>query len=84
MGKRTGLHTFGIVDEQEELASYLKDREAEGVKSVQFYFPNDLDASTQTINHIVVDVAGFSSGVVAFTSRCEQARQLVCPSCSYA
>ena len=54
------------------------------LKSVQFYFPNDLDASTQTINHIVVDVAGFSSGVVAFTSRCEQARQLVCPSCSYA
>ena len=34
-------------DEQEELASYLKDREAEGVKSVHFYFPNDLDASTQ-------------------------------------
>ena len=26
-------------DEQEELASYLKDREAEGVKSVHFYFP---------------------------------------------
>jgi hypothetical protein len=29
-------------DEQEELATYLKDREAEGVKSVHFYFPNDL------------------------------------------
>ena len=37
-------------DEQEELASYLKDREAEGVKSVDFYFPNDLDASTRTTN----------------------------------
>ena len=61
-------------DEQEELASYLKDREAEGVKSVHFYFPNDLDASKQTINHMVVDVAGFSSGVAAFTSRCEQAQ----------
>ena len=39
-------------------------------------------ADNQSI--MVVDVAGFSSGVVAFTSRCEQARQLVCPSCSYA
>jgi hypothetical protein len=61
-------------DEQEQLASYLKDREAEGVKSVHFYFPNDLDASTQTTNHMVVDVAGFSSGVAKFTSRCEQAQ----------
>ena len=48
-------------DDQEELASYLKDREAEGVKSVHFYFPNDLDASTQTTNHMVVDLAGFSA-----------------------
>jgi hypothetical protein len=38
-------------DAQEALASYLKDEEAEGVKSVHFYFPNDLDTSTQTINH---------------------------------
>ena len=61
-------------DDQEELTSYLKDREAEGVKSVHFYFPNDLDASTQTTNHMVVDVAGFSSGVATFTSRCVQAQ----------
>ena len=61
-------------DEQEELASYLKDREAEGVKSVHFYFPNDLDASTQTTNHMVIDLAGFSGGVAAFTKRCEQAQ----------
>jgi hypothetical protein len=42
-----------LPDEQEELAIYLKDREAEGVKSVHFYFPNDLDASTPTTNHIM-------------------------------
>src|SRR6476619_1385565 len=47
-------------DEQEELALYLKDREAEGVKSVHFYFPNALDASTWTTNHISIDLAGFS------------------------
>jgi hypothetical protein len=61
-------------DEQEKLATYLKDREAEGVKAVHFYFPNDLDASTQTTNHMVIDVTGFSSGVATFTSRCEQAQ----------
>ena len=60
-------------DEQEELALYLKDREAEGVKSV-FYFPNALDASTWTTNHISIDLAGFSDGVAAFTKRCEQAQ----------
>ena len=59
--------------EQEELASYLKDREAEGVKAVHFYFPNDPD-STQTTNHMIIDLAGFSAGVAAFTNRCEQAQ----------
>ena len=61
-------------DEQEELASYLKDREAEGVKSVHFYFPNDLDAGAQTTNHVVIDLSGFSSGVAAFTKQCEQSQ----------
>jgi hypothetical protein len=57
-------------DEKEELASYLKDREAEGVKSVHFYFPNDLDAGKAT-NHMVIELAGFTAGVAAFTNRCE-------------
>ena len=61
-------------DIQEELASYLKDREAEGVKSAHFYFPNDLDASRQTTNHMVIDLAGFSAGVAAFANRCEPAQ----------
>jgi hypothetical protein len=61
-------------DAQEELASYLKDREAEGVKSVHFYFPNEPDASTQTTNHMVIDLAGFSAGVAVFANRCEPAQ----------
>ena len=61
-------------DIQEELASYLKDREAEGLKSVHFYFPNDPDARTQTTNHMVIDLAGFSAGVAAFANRCEPAQ----------
>jgi hypothetical protein len=60
-------------DDQEELASYLKDREAEGAKSIHFYFPNDLDAGKAT-NHMVIPLAGFSDGVAAFTKRCEQAQ----------
>jgi hypothetical protein len=39
-------------DEQEELASYLINRENEGVKSVHFYFPNDLSAGQQISVHI--------------------------------
>ena len=61
-------------DDQEQLASYLKNRKSEGLKSVHFYFPNDLDASTQTTNHMVIDLAGFSAGVAAFANRCEQAQ----------
>jgi hypothetical protein len=68
----TGYIFLESPDEQEELATYLKDREAEGVKSVHFYFPNDLDASTQTTNHMVIDLAGFSAGVAAFANRCDQ------------
>jgi hypothetical protein len=60
--------------EQEELASYLKDREAEGVKSVHFYFPNELGAGTQTTNHIIIELPGFSGGVAAFTDRCEHSQ----------
>jgi hypothetical protein len=57
-------------DDQEQLASYLKDREAEGAKPVHFYFPNDPSAGKST-NHMVIEVAGFSAGAAAFTSRCE-------------
>jgi hypothetical protein len=57
-------------DEQEELATYLKDREADGVKSIHFYFPNDLDAGKATY-HTLIPLAGFSDGVAAFTRRCE-------------
>ena len=61
-------------NEQEELATFLKDREAEGVKSVHFYFPNDLDAVTQTTNDIIIELPGFSGGVTAFTNRCEHSQ----------
>ena len=52
-------------DEQEQLVSYLRDREGEGVKSVHFYFPNDQDARKAT-NHMVIDLSGFSMGLDDF------------------
>jgi hypothetical protein len=63
-----------IPDEQEDLTSYLKVREAEGFKSVHFYFPNDLDATTPTTNHVVIDLPGFSSGLETFKKKCEGAQ----------
>jgi hypothetical protein len=61
-------------DEQEILANYMKDREAEGVRSVYFYFPNDFDDGTRTAKHIIIVLPGFSGGVAAFTDRCEQSQ----------
>ena len=61
-----------IPGEQEDLTSYLKDRESEGVTSVHFYFPNGLDTGTGTTNHVVIDLSGFSRGLETFKKRCEQ------------
>ena len=61
-----------IPGEKEDLTSYLKDREAEGIKPVHFYFPNDLDAGTGATNHIVIDLSGFSKGLQHFKQQCEQ------------
>jgi hypothetical protein len=61
-------------DEQEQLATYLKDKESQGIKSVHFYFPNDLDAGPEILNHVIVDVSGFTEGVVAFQQACEQSQ----------
>jgi hypothetical protein len=59
-------------DEAEELASYLIDRESEGVKSVHFYFPNDLSAGQQISLHTVIDISGVSNGLGAFKKECER------------
>jgi hypothetical protein len=49
-------------EEQEQLATYLKDKESQGIKSVHFYFPNDLDAGPEILNHVTVDVFGLYAG----------------------
>src|SRR6478609_4763219 len=65
---RTAASQLAFVCNQEkkDVATYLQDREAEGVKSVHFYFPNDLEEGMQATNHIIIEVPGFSGGVAAF------------------
>jgi hypothetical protein len=41
---------------------------------VHFHFPNDLDADIPTINHAVIDLSGFSTGLQHFKKECEQAQ----------
>ncbi len=57
-------------EEVDELASYLKAREAEGATSVHLYFPNDLDAGPQITSHIAINVSGFSEGFEALQRSC--------------
>ena len=61
-------------DDVDELASFLKANETEGVKSVHFFFPNDPDARPQISNHIIINVLGFSSGFSAFQTACAAPR----------
>jgi hypothetical protein len=61
-------------DDVDKLASFLKAREAEGVKSVHFFFPNDSDAGPQIANHVVIYVSGFSSGFEALQMACAASR----------
>jgi hypothetical protein len=54
----------------EELASFIRANETNGVKSVHFFFPNDLDTGPQISNHVAVNVSGFSEGFGAFKTAC--------------
>src|SRR5580704_11420147 len=59
-------------DDADKLASFLKANEADGVKTVHFFFPNDSDAGPQIANHVVVDVFRFSDGFAAFKMACDK------------
>jgi hypothetical protein len=57
-------------DEVDDLASFLKTNDADGIKTVHIFFPHDLDASSQVSTHIAIDVSGFSDGFGAFQMAC--------------
>jgi hypothetical protein len=61
-------------DELDKFTSYLKAQEADGISSVNFYFPNDLVTGAGTTNQIVIDLSGFSKGMQRFEKACKQAR----------
>ena len=61
-------------DDADKLASFLKANEADGVKSVHFFFPNDSDAGPQIANHIPINVTGFSDGFGAFQMACDKSQ----------
>jgi hypothetical protein len=69
---QTGIEYIFLQSKEEvdELASYLKTREAEGITSVHFFFPNDMDAGSQITNHIAIKVSGFSEGFRALQKSC--------------
>jgi hypothetical protein len=54
----------------DELGSFLKTNDAEGVKAVHIFFPHDLDATPQVSTHIAISVSGFSDGFGAFQTAC--------------
>ena len=71
---RTDYIFLDAKDDVDELASYLKANEADSVKSVHFFFPNDVDAAPQISNHIVVNISGFSDGFRVFETGCGQSQ----------
>jgi hypothetical protein len=60
-------------DELDKFKSYLKAQEADGIKSVNFCFPNDLVTGAGTTNRVVIDLSGFSKGMQRFEKACKQA-----------
>jgi len=57
-----------------ELASFLKASETNGVKSVHFFFPNDLGSGPQISSHVAINVSGFSDGFGAFQMACDKSQ----------
>ena len=57
-------------DDVDKLASFLKANETDGVKSAHFFFPSGSNAGRQMLNHIAINVSGFSDGFGAFQMAC--------------
>ena len=57
-------------DDIDELASFLKTNDADGEQTIHIFFPHDLDATPQVLNHIAINVSGFSDGFGAFQKAC--------------
>jgi hypothetical protein len=52
------------------LHHFLKRVRHNGVKSVHFFFPNDLGPGRKISSHVAIIVSGFSDGFGAFQTAC--------------
>ena len=59
-----------LKDDVDELASFLKTNDADGVETIHIFFPHDPDASSQVSTHMVIKVSGFSDGFGTFQKAC--------------
>ena len=57
-------------DDVDGLVSFMKADEMDGAKSVYFIFPNDTSDGPQTLNHVAINVSGFSNGFDGFRMAC--------------
>jgi hypothetical protein len=58
----------------EELTSFIKAKEAEGVKSIHFFIPNDSEDGPQSSLHVAIGIVGFSEGFKVFQKSCASAQ----------
>ena len=61
-------------DDVDALASFMKESEMDGAKSVHFVFANSPHEGPQTSNDIAINVLGFSDGFEAFQMACASPR----------
>jgi hypothetical protein len=57
-------------DDVDELVSFLKTNDVDGVEAIRIFFPHDLGVSSQVSTHVAIKVSGFSDGFGAFQIAC--------------
>ena len=57
-------------DDVNALVSFLRANEGHGLKSVHFSFSGHADGSPERLNHIVINLSGFSDGFNALQTAC--------------
>src|SRR5215467_146542 len=67
-GKMELTTIFSLVQkgDVDELTTFITDSEANGVRSIHFFFPNDPENGPQMSVHLAISVAGFSQAFSAF------------------
>jgi hypothetical protein len=59
-------------DDVDTLAAYLKVNAAHGLKSVHFFFSGQVDGRPRIMDHIIINLWGFSDGFAALQTACSR------------